>query len=125
MQRGGRASCAQGAGLRRSPLAGCKQVGAPKGTPSDLNLLRPGQRGRAGRDYTTINERPRRLSAGTIAIIAILSILFAILLASFIAALIYTRSDIYGNGGNISVQDSVSVTHYTTHHVYNQASAKS
>ncbi|XP_054857044.1 uroplakin-3b-like protein 1 [Eublepharis macularius] len=78
-----------------------------------------------GRDYTTIKTKPRWRSRGMIAITSILSILFAILLASFIAALIYKYSDICGKADIMSVRDTATVTRYTTHHMYDHPTSKS
>ncbi|XP_077168928.1 uroplakin-3b-like protein 1 [Paroedura picta] len=78
-----------------------------------------------GRDYTTLNTSPRPRSKGMIAITSILSVLFAILLASFIAVLLYKYSDNCSNADSTSIRDASSVNRYTAHHMYNQPTSKS
>ncbi|XP_015263518.1 PREDICTED: uroplakin-3b-like protein [Gekko japonicus] len=78
-----------------------------------------------GRDYTTINTSPRRGNKGMIALTSILSVLMAILLASFIAILIYKCSDNCGNADIASIRDAATVTRYSTHHMYNHPTSSS
>ncbi|XP_060115524.1 uroplakin-3b-like protein 1 [Heteronotia binoei] len=77
-----------------------------------------------GKDYTTITSSPRNRK-GMIALTSILSILSAILLAYFIAVLIYKYSDNCGNAEISSIRDAATMTRYTTHHMYNHPTSKS
>ncbi|NXL70633.1 UPK3B protein, partial [Leptocoma aspasia] len=63
-------------------------------------------------------------SAGMIAITAILSILFAILLAGLVAMLVFWGSDSFSGSSTFSKPESVSVRRYNTHHVYDQPAAR-
>ncbi|NXR86369.1 UPK3B protein, partial [Hypocryptadius cinnamomeus] len=63
-------------------------------------------------------------SAGMIAITAILSILFAILLAALVAMLVFWGSDSCGGSSAFSKPESVTVRRYNTHHVYDQPAAR-
>ncbi|XP_063002835.1 uroplakin-3b-like [Elgaria multicarinata webbii] len=77
-----------------------------------------------GKNPNTIDTEPRQRSASMIAITSILSILFAILLAALIAALIYKYSNICDGADIKRVQDSATMTRYTTHHIYDQPAHK-
>nr|XP_056721616.1 uroplakin-3b-like [Euleptes europaea] len=90
----------------------------PSRWSEDITLIK-------GRNYTFINTRPRRRSGEMIAIAFILSVLSAILLATFIAVLICKNSDIGGNAEISSIREAATVSRYTSHHVYNQPTSKS
>ncbi|NWY53797.1 UPKL2 protein, partial [Chionis minor] len=62
-------------------------------------------------------------SAGMIALTAILSILFAILLAGLVAMLVW-GSDTGGGSCTFSKPEAVTVRRYNTHHVYDQPAAR-
>ncbi|NXG49701.1 UPKL2 protein, partial [Psilopogon haemacephalus] len=63
-------------------------------------------------------------SGGMIALTAILSILFAILLAGLLAMLVFWGSDTCGGSSSFSKPEAVSVRRYNTHHVYDQPAAR-
>ncbi|XP_042298822.1 uroplakin-3b-like [Sceloporus undulatus] len=76
-----------------------------------------------GKNPATIDTWPGRRSAGMIVITTILSILSAILVAALIAALLYKYSDVCGSADIVSVRD-LTITRYTTHHIYDQPAQK-
>ncbi|NXW57747.1 UPK3L protein, partial [Eurystomus gularis] len=63
-------------------------------------------------------------SGGMIALTAILSILFAVLLAGLLAMLVFWGSDACGGSSTFSKPETVSVRRYNTHHVYDQPAAR-
>ncbi|KAM6118413.1 uroplakin-3b-like protein 1 [Phoenicopterus ruber ruber] len=63
-------------------------------------------------------------SAGMIALTSILSILFAILLASLVAVLVVCGSDACGGSSTFTKPEAVTVRRYNTHHVYDQPAAR-
>ncbi|NWI64745.1 UPK3L protein, partial [Todus mexicanus] len=63
-------------------------------------------------------------STGMIALTSILAILFAILLASLVAMVIFWGSDSCGGSSTFSKPEAVSVRRYNTHHVYDQPAAR-
>ncbi|XP_075296408.1 uroplakin-3b-like protein 1 isoform X2 [Opisthocomus hoazin] len=63
-------------------------------------------------------------SAAMIALTAILSILFAVLLAGLVAMLVFWGSDAYGGSSTFSKPEAVTVQRYNTHHVYDQPAAR-
>ncbi|NWU64344.1 UPK3L protein, partial [Pterocles burchelli] len=63
-------------------------------------------------------------SAGMIALTSILSILFAVLLASLVALLFFWGSDTHIGSSTFSKPEPVSVRRYNTHHVYDQPAAR-
>ncbi|KAM6296695.1 uroplakin-3b-like protein 1 [Aegotheles albertisi] len=65
-----------------------------------------------------------RHSPGMVALTAILSILFAILLASLVAMLIFGSSDTCGGSSTFTKPETVTVRKYNTHHVYDQPTAR-
>ncbi|XP_067393923.1 LOW QUALITY PROTEIN: uroplakin-3b-like protein 1 [Emydura macquarii macquarii] len=75
---------------------------------------------KTGKDPAAIDTSPRRRSAGMIVITTLLSLLLAVLLACFIAALIYGCSDISESAEIMGKQDPVTVKRYNTHHIYDQ-----
>uniref|UniRef100_K7FJX3 Uroplakin 3B n=1 Tax=Pelodiscus sinensis TaxID=13735 RepID=K7FJX3_PELSI len=79
---------------------------------------------KAGKDPATIDTWPGKRSAGMIVITTILSILLAILLACFIAALTYRCMDIAESTEIMGKQDPVTVKRYNTHHIYDQPALK-
>ncbi|XP_044312041.1 uroplakin-3b-like [Varanus komodoensis] len=81
---------------------------------SDLITLRK------GKDPNSINTQPARRSAGMIVITSVLSILFAILLAALITALVYKYSNICDGTEIMGTRDSATVTHYNSHHIYDK-----
>ncbi|XP_061460683.1 uroplakin-3b isoform X2 [Rhineura floridana] len=75
-----------------------------------------------GKSPDSIDTSPVRRRTGVTIIASILSILFAILLAAFIATLCYKYSDICSGADMVSGRDPT-ITHYTTHHRYDQPAA--
>ncbi|XP_069730246.1 uroplakin-3b-like protein 1 [Phaenicophaeus curvirostris] len=65
----------------------------------------------------------REHGAGMVAITAILSILFAILLAALVAVLLFEGRDACGGSSSFSKPEAVTVQRYNTHHVYDQPAA--
>ncbi|KAM6049172.1 uroplakin-3b-like protein 1 isoform 2-T2 [Chlamydotis macqueenii] len=63
-------------------------------------------------------------SPGMIALTAILSILFAILLAGLVAMVVFWSSDTCGGSSTFSKPEAVTVRRYNTHHVYDQPAAR-
>ncbi|KAM6402953.1 uroplakin-3b [Rhynochetos jubatus] len=80
---------------------------------------------RTARQPGTITTAPGGgRSAAMVAITAILSILFAILLASLVATLLLWGSDAAGGSSTFGKPEAVTVRRYNTHHVYDQPAAR-
>ncbi|XP_010572207.1 PREDICTED: uroplakin-3b-like protein [Haliaeetus leucocephalus] len=79
---------------------------------------------RTARQLSSIPTTGSGRSAGMIALTSILSILFAILLASLVAMLVFCGSNAYSGSSSFSKPEAVTVQRYNTHHVYNQPAAR-
>ncbi|NXL60305.1 UPK3L protein, partial [Chordeiles acutipennis] len=79
---------------------------------------------RTARPFSSIPTTGSGHSAGMIALTAILSILFAILLAGLLAMLVFWSSDTCGGSSTFTKPEMVTVQRYNTHHVYDQPAAR-
>ncbi|XP_053941373.1 uncharacterized protein LOC104058678 [Cuculus canorus] len=73
---------------------------------------------------SSIGAERSQHSAGMVALTAILSILFAILLATLVAVLLFEGRDACGGSSTFSKPEAVTVQRYNTHHVYDQPAAR-
>ncbi|NWH64984.1 UPK3L protein, partial [Geococcyx californianus] len=78
---------------------------------------------RTAESPSSIDTAGSQHSAGMVALTAILSILFAVLLAALVAMVVFVGGDACGSS-SFTKPEAVTVQRYNTHHVYDQPAAR-